>query len=170
MSSSDSNEQIDNVYTGKLTVSKRPKRKTSHSEIEKRRRQKINNALRQIQTLVPWLDDDCQYQKLEILEHAVNFIKILKNKKATSTPSQIDQFSAYNIPHLPYTPAPNYIVSNNPQPLGFSYPQSSPNISQDLASYKNCVYVPKKSLSQAPKNLPDNKSSENQMSLNFLTS
>ncbi|KAJ2819907.1 hypothetical protein GGI24_004646 [Coemansia furcata] len=59
------------------------KRKVSHSAIEKRRRERTNAVLRELQTIVPGLSKPGKIQKLEILEAAADYIRQL-----TSTASE----------------------------------------------------------------------------------
>ncbi|KAJ2843254.1 hypothetical protein J3B02_005322 [Coemansia erecta] len=56
---------------------KEMRRKISHSAIEKRRRERTNNVLRDLQDMVPWLSKSNKVQKLEILEAAAQYIKEL---------------------------------------------------------------------------------------------
>ncbi|KAJ2725008.1 hypothetical protein GGI07_001577 [Coemansia sp. Benny D115] len=57
---------------------KEMRRKISHSAIEKRRRERTNNVLRDLQDMVPWLSKSNKVQKLEILEAAAQYIKELR--------------------------------------------------------------------------------------------
>ncbi|KAJ2547090.1 hypothetical protein EV175_005355 [Coemansia sp. RSA 1933] len=57
---------------------KEMRRKISHSAIEKRRRERTNNVLRDLQNMVPWLSKSSKVQKLEILEAAAQYIKELR--------------------------------------------------------------------------------------------
>ncbi|KAJ2466421.1 hypothetical protein GGI02_004375 [Coemansia sp. RSA 2322] len=57
---------------------KEMRRKISHSAIEKRRRERTNNVLRDLQDMVPWLSKSSKVQKLEILEAAAQHIKELR--------------------------------------------------------------------------------------------
>ncbi|KAJ2661072.1 hypothetical protein IWW48_002627 [Coemansia sp. RSA 1200] len=63
------------VYTAE---EKEMRRKISHSAIEKRRRERTNNVLRDLQDMVPWLGKSSKVQKLEILEAAAQYIKELR--------------------------------------------------------------------------------------------
>ncbi|KAJ2820946.1 hypothetical protein GGI24_004342, partial [Coemansia furcata] len=54
------------------------RRKISHSAIEKRRRERTNNVLKDLQVMVPWLSKSSKVQKLEILEAAAQYIKDLR--------------------------------------------------------------------------------------------
>ncbi|KAJ2003229.1 Upstream stimulatory factor 1 [Coemansia thaxteri] len=56
---------------------KEMKRKVSHSAIEKRRRERTNAVLRELQTIVPGLSKPGKIQKLEILEAAADYIRRL---------------------------------------------------------------------------------------------
>ncbi|KAJ2725012.1 hypothetical protein GGI07_001581 [Coemansia sp. Benny D115] len=53
------------------------KRKVSHSAIEKRRRERTNNVLRELQEIVPGLSKPGKIQKLEILEATADYIRQL---------------------------------------------------------------------------------------------
>ncbi|KAJ1825900.1 Upstream stimulatory factor 1, partial [Coemansia sp. RSA 2599] len=53
------------------------KRKVSHSAIEKRRRERTNAVLRELQQIVPGLSKPGKIQKLEILEAAADYIRQL---------------------------------------------------------------------------------------------
>ncbi|KAJ1961607.1 Upstream stimulatory factor 1 [Dipsacomyces acuminosporus] len=53
------------------------KRKVSHSAIEKRRRERTNAVLRELQTIVPGLCKPGKIQKLEILEATAEYIRQL---------------------------------------------------------------------------------------------
>ncbi|KAJ2820501.1 hypothetical protein IWW50_005031 [Coemansia erecta] len=54
------------------------RRKVSHSAIEKRRRERTNAVLRNLQDMVPGLPKSGKIQKLEILEAAAEYIHRLK--------------------------------------------------------------------------------------------
>ncbi|KAJ2454995.1 hypothetical protein EV183_001099 [Coemansia sp. RSA 2336] len=54
------------------------RRKVSHSAIEKRRRERTNAVLRNLQDMVPGLPKSGKIQKLEILEAAAEYIRRLK--------------------------------------------------------------------------------------------
>ncbi|KAJ2907594.1 hypothetical protein GGI21_003731 [Coemansia aciculifera] len=58
---------------------KEMKRKVSHSAIEKRRRERTNAVLRELQDIVPGLSKPGKIQKLEILEAAADYIRQLTN-------------------------------------------------------------------------------------------
>ncbi|KAJ2863057.1 hypothetical protein GGH94_003846 [Coemansia aciculifera] len=84
------------VYTAE---EKEMRRKISHSAIEKRRRERTNNVLKDLQVMVPWLSKSNKVQKLEILEAAAQYIKDLRSgapttfdrsRVASSVSSQID--------------------------------------------------------------------------------
>ncbi|KAJ1665101.1 hypothetical protein IW140_003746 [Coemansia sp. RSA 1813] len=53
------------------------KRKVSHSAIEKRRRERTNTVLRELQSIIPGLSKSGKIQKLEILEAAAEYIRDL---------------------------------------------------------------------------------------------
>ncbi|KAJ2551630.1 Sterol regulatory element-binding protein 2 [Coemansia sp. RSA 1933] len=53
------------------------KRKVSHSAIEKRRRERTNTVLRELQGIIPSLSKSGKIQKLEILEAAAEYIRDL---------------------------------------------------------------------------------------------
>ncbi|KAJ1835001.1 hypothetical protein IWW55_002370 [Coemansia sp. RSA 2706] len=57
---------------------KEQRRKSAHSRIEKRRRERTNNVLRDLQHMVPWLSKSNKVQKLEILEAAAQYIARLR--------------------------------------------------------------------------------------------
>ncbi|KAJ2667002.1 hypothetical protein IW148_000421 [Coemansia sp. RSA 1199] len=57
---------------------KEMRRKISHSAIEKRRRERTNNVLHDLQHMVPWLSKSSKVQKLEILEAAAHYISQLR--------------------------------------------------------------------------------------------
>ncbi|KAJ2873500.1 hypothetical protein GGH93_003166 [Coemansia aciculifera] len=61
---------------------KEMKRKVSHSAIEKRRRERTNAVLRELQTIVPGLSKPGKIQKLEILEAAADYIRQLTTTTA----------------------------------------------------------------------------------------
>ncbi|KAJ2680455.1 Sterol regulatory element-binding protein 2 [Coemansia spiralis] len=64
---------------------KEMKRKVSHSAIEKRRRERTNSVLHELQGIVPGLSKSGKIQKLEILEAAAEYIREL-----TAVPKQKD--------------------------------------------------------------------------------
>ncbi|KAJ2645277.1 pyruvate dehydrogenase E1, beta subunit [Coemansia sp. RSA 1694] len=64
---------------------KEMKRKVSHSAIEKRRRERTNAVLRELQDIVPGLSKPGKIQKLEILEAAADYIRQL----TTSAPEPL---------------------------------------------------------------------------------
>ncbi|KAJ2228511.1 hypothetical protein IWW45_006579 [Coemansia sp. RSA 485] len=59
------------------------KRKVSHSAIEKRRRERTNAVLRELQDIVPGLSKPGKIQKLEILEAAADYIRQLTTDPAS---------------------------------------------------------------------------------------
>jgi hypothetical protein len=61
------------------TVHRRERRRISHSVIEKRRREKINLCLKELQNLVPSCKDE-NLQKLAILERTVEYLHILQRQ------------------------------------------------------------------------------------------
>ncbi|KAJ1995772.1 hypothetical protein GGI25_000751 [Coemansia spiralis] len=63
---------------------KEMRRKISHSAIEKRRRERTNNVLRDLQDMVPWLSKSNKVQKLEILEAAAQYIKELRSSAGSN--------------------------------------------------------------------------------------
>ncbi|KAJ1817903.1 hypothetical protein LPJ60_004598 [Coemansia sp. RSA 2675] len=67
---------------------KEMRRKISHSAIEKRRRERTNNVLKDLQVMVPWLSKSNKVQKLEILEAAAQYIKDLRS--ASGAPVTFD--------------------------------------------------------------------------------
>ncbi|PIA18702.1 hypothetical protein COEREDRAFT_79702 [Coemansia reversa NRRL 1564] len=62
---------------------KEKRRKISHSAIEKRRRERTNIVLNNLQQIVPWLSKGDKVQKLEILEAAHKYIVELLPKDTT---------------------------------------------------------------------------------------
>ncbi|OMJ22945.1 hypothetical protein AYI70_g2564 [Smittium culicis] len=76
-STSDTETPKSNLPSQASALDKKAKRKISHSAIEKRRREKTNSVLKELQVLVPWLNNDSKFQKLEILENATMYIKQL---------------------------------------------------------------------------------------------
>ncbi|KAJ2587549.1 hypothetical protein H4R99_008109 [Coemansia sp. RSA 1722] len=66
---------------------KEMRRKISHSAIEKRRRERTNNVLRDLQDMVPWLSKSNKVQKLEILEAAAQYIKELRTSSGAASGS-----------------------------------------------------------------------------------
>ncbi|PVU94411.1 hypothetical protein BB561_002574 [Smittium simulii] len=175
MSSSDAEFQKSTLISSALSLEKKLKRKTSHSEIEKRRRKKINYALKQLQTLVPWLDNDCQYQKLEILEHAVDFISLLKSKNTSSDsmPKTLMNMNQYSKNHLAIVPSvspvnsSSEIICRNDQNSN----QAHPMIGKKFVFHKNNTFVHKKLTPRISKKPIHNKNqSENQMSIKYLMS
>ncbi|KAJ1900384.1 hypothetical protein LPJ66_001496, partial [Kickxella alabastrina] len=63
---------------GLTAEEKEKRRKVSHSAIEKRRRERTNNVLRELQILIPELGKSSKVQKLEIIEAAAQHIKYLR--------------------------------------------------------------------------------------------
>ncbi|KAJ1900378.1 hypothetical protein LPJ66_001517 [Kickxella alabastrina] len=63
---------------GLTAEEKEKRRKVSHSAIEKRRRERTNNVLRELQILIPELGKSSKVQKLEIIEAAAQHIKDLR--------------------------------------------------------------------------------------------
>ncbi|KAJ1729316.1 hypothetical protein LPJ61_003582, partial [Coemansia biformis] len=63
---------------------KEVRRKISHSAIEKRRRERTNSVLRDLQGLIPGLPRSGRIQKLEILEAATEYIRQLKHAGGSS--------------------------------------------------------------------------------------
>ncbi|KAI8325827.1 hypothetical protein GQ54DRAFT_308050 [Martensiomyces pterosporus] len=72
------------IYTAE---EKEMRRKISHSAIEKRRRERTNNVLRDLQNMVPWLSKSNKVQKLEILEAAAQYIKELRSPHSSGSAS-----------------------------------------------------------------------------------
>ncbi|KAJ2490530.1 hypothetical protein IWW37_003090 [Coemansia sp. RSA 2050] len=64
---------------------KEMKRKVSHSAIEKRRRERTNAVLRELQNIVPGLSKPGKIQKLEILEAAADYIRQLTTAAAAES-------------------------------------------------------------------------------------
>ncbi|KAJ1931799.1 hypothetical protein FBU59_006592 [Linderina macrospora] len=69
------------IYTAE---EKEMRRKISHSAIEKRRRERTNTVLKDLQDMVPWLSKSNKVQKLEILEAAAQYIKELRSNQGGS--------------------------------------------------------------------------------------
>ncbi|KAJ2793281.1 hypothetical protein H4R21_005958, partial [Coemansia helicoidea] len=70
------------VYAGRRLLTaeeKEMRRKISHSAIEKRRRERTNSVLRELQEIIPGLPRSGKIQKLEILEAATEYIRQLKH-------------------------------------------------------------------------------------------
>lgn len=77
-----------NNGTRQLTAEEKElKRKISHSAIEKRRRERTNAVLRDLQNIIPGLSKSSKIQKLEILEAAADYIRHLATttSKVTKT-------------------------------------------------------------------------------------
>ncbi|KAJ1946075.1 Sterol regulatory element-binding protein 2, partial [Linderina macrospora] len=90
------------------------KRKVSHSAIEKRRRERTNAVLRELQNIVPGLCKPGKIQKLEILEAAAEYIR---------------QLSA--MPGLPQQRMGGGLPSHlSPQSSSHHYPQYVPHMQQ----------------------------------------
>ncbi|ORX74569.1 hypothetical protein DL89DRAFT_264407 [Linderina pennispora] len=68
------------IYTAE---EKEMRRKISHSAIEKRRRERTNTVLKDLQEMVPWLSKSNKVQKLEILEAAAQYIKELRSSQGS---------------------------------------------------------------------------------------
>ncbi|KAJ2259274.1 hypothetical protein GGI13_000057 [Coemansia sp. RSA 455] len=105
------------VYTAE---EKEMRRKISHSAIEKRRRERTNNVLKDLQVMVPWLSKSNKVQKLEILEAAAQYIKDLRSgiqtfdhsRVASSVSSQIDDDDESLTPSTsPRTMKVNFLLS-----------------------------------------------------------
>lgn len=60
------------------------KRRISHSNMERRRRERTNNIINELKDLVPWLRNESRTQKLEVLEQCVVYIKSLQEKHGDS--------------------------------------------------------------------------------------
>ncbi|KAJ2863062.1 Sterol regulatory element-binding protein 2 [Coemansia aciculifera] len=56
------------------------KRRKSHSAMERKRRERTNDKIDEIKGLIPWLRDEARLQKLEILEHCVEYIRELQDR------------------------------------------------------------------------------------------
>ncbi|KAJ1651620.1 hypothetical protein GGF38_005541 [Coemansia sp. RSA 25] len=69
---------------------KEMRRKISHSAIEKRRRERTNNVLKDLQVMVPWLSKSNKVQKLEILEAAAQYIKDLRASSGGASSAAFD--------------------------------------------------------------------------------
>ncbi|KAJ2781797.1 hypothetical protein H4R18_002658 [Coemansia javaensis] len=65
------------------------RRKISHSAIEKRRRERTNAVLRDLQDIIPGLPPTGKIQKLEILEAATEYIRQLKHAAAAATAAAV---------------------------------------------------------------------------------
>ncbi|KAJ2716383.1 hypothetical protein H4R19_000680 [Coemansia spiralis] len=75
------------VYAGRRLLTaeeKEMRRKVSHSAIEKRRRERTNAVLRDLQDIIPGLPRSGKIQKLEILEAATEYIRQLKHCGSSS--------------------------------------------------------------------------------------
>lgn len=72
--------------TGKSKKGK-PSRKTTHSQIEKRRREKINDTMERLKNLVPACHDDPQnLRKLDVLTATADYIEELKSMLQLPSP------------------------------------------------------------------------------------
>ncbi|KAJ2354803.1 hypothetical protein IWW50_001932 [Coemansia erecta] len=77
---------------------KEMRRKISHSAIEKRRRERTNNVLHDLQHMVPWLSKSSKVQKLEILEAAAQYISQLRGDPASPSSDDTAEDSSARSP------------------------------------------------------------------------
>ncbi|KAI8325832.1 hypothetical protein GQ54DRAFT_330636 [Martensiomyces pterosporus] len=83
---------------------KEMKRKVSHSAIEKRRRERTNAVLRELQNIVPGLCKPGKIQKLEILEAAAEYIRQLSAASAIQQQPQRQQQQQKHGQQIQYHP------------------------------------------------------------------
>ncbi|PVZ97905.1 hypothetical protein BB558_006121 [Smittium angustum] len=104
-------EQTHTHNTSQMSsIDKKAKRKVSHSAIEKRRREKTNAVLRKLQGLVPWLNSESKFQKLEILENAAKYIEQLTSQNLQDT-DMFPEINLRNTEKSPYYLKPNPYLS-----------------------------------------------------------
>jgi hypothetical protein len=96
-------------------------RKQTHSQIEKRRRNKIQECMKQLQRLVPKNATQTNLQKLTILENTVEYLKELQRKGLAPAPVDPD---ALGIP-FEYSTDQSYPHSNPSTPPGSYSPPSN---------------------------------------------
>ena len=70
----------------KPTITKKERRKVSHSVIEKRRRERINYCISQLNVLVPSCHAEDNLQKLAVLEKTVEYIRTMQGIKTDLHP------------------------------------------------------------------------------------
>ncbi|KAJ2259269.1 hypothetical protein GGI13_000052 [Coemansia sp. RSA 455] len=56
------------------------KRRTAHSAMERSRRERTNNKINEIRSLIPCIRNEARLQKLEILEYCASYIRELQDK------------------------------------------------------------------------------------------
>ncbi|KAJ3152254.1 hypothetical protein HDU89_001474 [Geranomyces variabilis] len=135
-------------------------RKVSHSAIERRRRERINDKIMQLKSLVPACANQDSLHKLRILEEAIQYIHILKDELADARGERqhdgrrdVDEqkTSPLQAPHPYDTPATAHrqhlVVSDCPplpRPATFaaaysSSPVASPSSSSSSSSSPACA-------------------------------
>ncbi|KAJ1721579.1 Upstream stimulatory factor 1 [Coemansia erecta] len=118
---------LQGTYSRQLTAEeKEMKRKVSHSAIEKRRRERTNAVLRELQEIVPGLSKPGKIQKLEILEAAADYIRQLTSgQKAhmhkSSKHGRRHNFQPHPYRHYEYQPHPR---DEHNERTHFDMPQS----------------------------------------------
>ncbi|KAI9095197.1 hypothetical protein DFS34DRAFT_626969 [Phlyctochytrium arcticum] len=111
-------------------------RKVSHSAIERRRRERINDKIMQLKGLVPACADQENLHKLSILQNAIEYIRVLKDELETtkaasvSPPSQPAAAPLVTLPSMSISSSDNLVPikrqpSSSPRPV----PSSSSSIS-----------------------------------------
>ncbi|KAJ2378747.1 Upstream stimulatory factor 1 [Coemansia sp. RSA 2607] len=94
---------LQGTYGRQLTAEEKEiKRKVSHSAIEKRRRERTNTVLRELQEIVPGLSKPGKIQKLEILEAAADYIRQLKTGQKPHTHKGSRHSRRHNYQTHPY--------------------------------------------------------------------
>ncbi|OMJ27982.1 hypothetical protein AYI69_g2559 [Smittium culicis] len=144
-------------------LDKKAKRKISHSAIEKRRREKTNSVLKELQILVPWLNNDSKFQKLEILENATMYIKQL-----IATKPQLHSIPDNNIVNVLNTPRPNKRKSVSQSTDSDFYSDCSGfDTALDTSPPTNPISPYKKSIPNSAYSLKDPQLPQNQPTFGF---
>jgi hypothetical protein len=78
------------------TICKKERRKVSHSVIEKKRRERINYCINQLNLLVPSCQTEDNLQKLAVLEKTVEYVRRIQgiqaeDKKYPLSPASLEE-------------------------------------------------------------------------------
>ncbi|OLY82684.1 hypothetical protein AYI68_g3186 [Smittium mucronatum] len=149
-----------------VNVDKKARRRISHSAIEKRRRLKTNSVLNELQCLVPWLNNESKFQKLEVLENACKYIKQLLSEKTfdnasvhpSSNSHQSSEYRRQSLSSFTHSPTLSSCSSIN----------TPSSVNEDTNSVSDAFCISDKLKAHPPNLYP--KKSNSRMKLDFLIS
>ncbi|CAO3587794.1 unnamed protein product [Absidia cylindrospora] len=115
-------------------------RKVSHSAIERRRRERINDRIMQLKHIIPTCADQENLHKLSILQSAIEYIHYLKNIVEEKQPRQSPPFCSH--PNHPMEiPPPPTTIESRPSP-GDDGPHTSSSSKEPLLPLDIVIHSP----------------------------